>query len=163
MKEPDTETLKEEYPSVELAYPLAIGSYEIAQKRWESMDNKLQTLITFVVTTTLAIPVLTKDTNLNFRSGWFIAAVAVFGLAVIVGLYARFSGYLIAIDPSILYESYLNATEWEFKKDFIYYAGHNFKANTAQINLKGNLANAVVALFFIGAVLVSVWVGRGQP
>lgn len=158
MQEQDTITLEQTYPSVELAYPLAVASYEVAQKRGEALDNKLQTLTAFIATTTLALAVLIVPRNLSLRSGWFVAAIIVALLAVVIGLYARFSGYLVTLDISALYNDYLGHSEWEFKKDFIYYAGINFDTNTALINKKGHCASIIAALFIIEAVLVLVWV-----
>ncbi len=50
-----TDNLAQEYPSVDLAYPFAISAYDLAQKRLDAMESRLQTLIGFAATATLGI------------------------------------------------------------------------------------------------------------
>ena len=60
-----------------------------------------------------------------------------FVFTVVVGLVGRFlifKGNLRYPDPKKLYKYNLHQPEWEFKKDFIYYAGTSFKWNTSLVN-----------------------------
>ena len=152
------EELKKSFPAVEFVYPLAIASYEVMQKRLDALDGRLQTLLTFIVSVSLAIPVVASNKGLSFRSGWFIAAICAFFASVGVGTYARLCKKLVVIDPGQLFTDYLDMSEWEFKKDTIYWAGVNFKANQEMIDWKAKLANITAMLFILEAVLVAAWV-----
>jgi hypothetical protein len=147
-----------EFPSVELAYPIALGSYETALKRLDAVDTKLNTLLTFAVTVSLAVPVLASTKNLSFRSIWFIAAAIAFALGVGVITFARLKGSLWLIDPRVIYDSYLDLDQWNFKRHTIDWAGDNWRHNQRLINRNGMLASVAAILFALEAVAVGAWV-----
>jgi hypothetical protein len=43
----EDEMNRRDYPSIDLAYAIAVQSYDTAQKRREGADTRLQTLLTF--------------------------------------------------------------------------------------------------------------------
>jgi hypothetical protein len=55
------ESLKVSHPAIEFVYPLALNSYDWAQKRKESSDNRTQTLLVFFAAVILIIPSLGKN------------------------------------------------------------------------------------------------------
>ena len=153
----DNETAASDYPGVELAYPLAIASYEVAQKRYDALDNRLQTLIATAVTISLAVPVLGQSRGLSFHSKWFIGAAACFIVAIGLGIYARFSGELEVINPMKIYTNWLHLSEWEFKKDAIYRAGEAFIKNKQEIDAKSRYGLLSFISFLLEAILLAAW------
>jgi len=146
------------FPAVETVYPLAIAAYDTAMKRFDAVDSKLNTLITFAVTVSLAVPVLASTKNLSFRSYWLVAAVLFFVFGVGSATFARLKGKLILLDPKVLYDSYLDLDEWGFKRHTIYWAGENWRHNQGLINRNGALAAIAATLFALEAVAVGAWV-----
>jgi hypothetical protein len=147
-----------EYPSVELAYPIAIGSYDTAIKRLDALDSKLNTLLTFAVSVSLAVPVLANAKNLSFRSSWFITAAVAFVLGVGVTTFARLNGSLNLLDPRVIYDSYLDLDHWNFKRHTIDWAGDNWRHNQKLINRNANLGSVAATLFALEALAVGAWV-----
>ena len=129
----DPETGKDQYPGVELAYPFAVECYELALKRFEVMDARIHTLLTLFVSISLALPVAIRAIGYSFTSWWLYLAAMSFIGATILGIYGRLTGTLKVIDPQQLYQKFLHRGDWEFKKDFIYWAGEHYQANRTQI------------------------------
>ena len=154
----DVETLKKEFPSVDLAYPIAVASYEVAAKRLDTVDGRLQTILAFIVTVSLAVPSVAGGRGLPFGSAWFYTAVGVFLAAVALGTYARLAGKLRVLKPSNLYEGWLDLPEWTFKKDMIYFAGEDFVKNLRLVNFKWKCSVVVTILFVAEAVCLAAWV-----
>jgi hypothetical protein len=149
--------------SIDVAYPLAISSYDMAAKRFDAMDTKLNTVITFAVTVTLAVPAIASAKGIGFRSVWFVIAVCAFLAGVAVVTYGRVAAELILLNPKTLYEHYLDSDELEFKRDMIYWAGENFVHNTNVINRNARLAALASILFALEAVAVGAWVVSAYP
>lgn len=162
MKELNTETLTEEYPSVELAYPFAVSAYEVAQKRLDAVDSKLQTLIAAGVSLSLAVPAIAISKGIRFDSFWFMVATVFFFLAVCVGVYARITGDLRAINPMRVYKHMLHLSHTQFKIDALYWAGEDFEVNRKMIERKARLGTYALIAFFIEAVSVAVWVVQAR-
>jgi hypothetical protein len=151
------EQLKEIYPSIELTYPLAIASYDVARVRLDAMDNRIQTLMMIGSTVSSALIVLLSGRGLRPASGWFILAMLAFLAALVVGTYGRLFGVLGVIGIKTLFDSYLGLAEVEFKKDMIYYAGKTLRENIALIKRKNDLAAWSMALFGLELICLSVW------
>lgn len=149
---------QEDFPSVELAYPFAVASYELAQKRFDGIDTKIQSILSFAATLTLAAPVVASSRAITFHSPWFYAAFGAFLGAVVIGMYGRLKGKLLVIHPQNLWDEWLPLKEWEFKKSLIYYAGKHYGINQSLINHKGNLANLTAILFFAEVAFLVGWV-----
>jgi len=156
----EDEKNKRDYPSVDLAYDLAVQSYDSAHKRWEAADTRLQTLLTFTVTVELALPPLlhTNVPQTRFRSAWFIFAVVVYVLSTGIGVFLRFWKGLILLNPKHIYNKYLGYSEWEFKKNIIFWAGEDYEANHKMINLKVKSTIVMLILFLVGDLLLISWV-----
>ena len=95
--------------------------------------------------------------DVDFRSIWLILAFCMFLLIVVLGVLARTLGTMILIDPKQHYEKWLHYSEWEFKKNAIYWAGEHFRVNKILINRRGLVLNAMSLLLFIEVILLSVW------
>ena len=152
--------LSSKYPSVSLAYDLAIKSYDSAVERANNMDSKIQSLISLSCALTFAIPVVSRNLQINLDSYWFWVIIITFVVTVFVGLVGRFlmfKGDLRYFDPGKLYENNLHLSEWEFKKDFIYYAGPSFKWNTRLVHSRWYCALAMSFLLALEVLLMVIW------
>jgi hypothetical protein len=156
------EDLKNQYPSVDLAYPIAVASYEVAAKRLDTVDGRLQTILAFIVTVSVAVPSVAGSRGASFQSPWFFAALIVFLGAIATGTYARLVGMLRVLKPSQLYLDWLGDPEWEFKKNMIHFAGQDFDANLRLVNFKWKCSVAVTILFAAEAVCLAAWVAAAQ-
>jgi hypothetical protein len=76
---------EQQYPGVELAYPIALDSYRVAQNRWEAVDVRIQSLLAVAATVTLATPAVFAAVGIGVRRDWFIAAIVCFVVGASVG------------------------------------------------------------------------------
>ncbi len=143
--------------SVEEVYPLAIAAYDTAIKRFDALDGKLNTFVTFAVSVSLAVPVIAHNSSLSFRSKWFALAALSFVAGITVATVARLHGALNLLDPKTMYDSYLDCEPWDFKRRAIFWSGENFRHNKNLINRNGVLAAVAAILFALEAVLVGAW------
>lgn len=162
MSETNIQTLEQQFPSVELAYPLAVAAYDNATKRLDSVDGRLQTILAFIVTVSVVVPSIASGRGVSFQSGWFYAALIIFVASIGIGTWARLAGNLRLLKPSHLFQDWLSDSEWQFKKDMIYYAGQDFDANMRLVTLKWKCSVTVTLLFVLQAVCQTVWVLSGR-
>jgi hypothetical protein len=99
----------QEFPGVELAYPLALSAYDTMQKRMDIVENRLQTLIAFATTLTLAFIAAVSSKGFDFHSRLFYAAIALYIAGVCVGFGARLWGSLKLFDLS---KAFLKSLGW---------------------------------------------------
>ncbi len=163
MGDENIEELEKEFPSVELAYPLAVASYESASKRLDSVDGRLQTILAFIVTVSVAIPSIASGRGIPFQSYWFYASFFFFVSGIGVGIWARLYGNVRLITPTNLFQDWLRDSKWQFQKDMIYHAGQDFDANMKLVNQKWRCSVAVTLLFVLQAVCQTVWVLGSRP
>lgn len=145
------------YPSIDLAYPLAIASYEVILKRLDSLDARVQGMMTFAATMTLAVPVFLSNKGISFHSRWFWLTIFCFVAGSILGTLARIQGTLKQIDPGKLYTHYLGLSEAEFKKDTIYYAGVNLAHNNDLVEKRFRLMVAMNVFYLAEVAAMAFW------
>lgn len=80
----NTDSLKQAFPSVDLAYTIAVDSYDVLMKRSESVDGRLQTMLALFASVTAVVPAVGASRGLSFHSKWFYVAIGAMALAVIV-------------------------------------------------------------------------------
>ncbi len=143
------------FPSVNVAYDLIDRSYKVMLERLESVDSRIQSLQTLIVTLTLAAPVFSAAIlkQVNFISPWFIAALVAFAAAISFGVAGRAYGFVTLVNPKVVYDQWLHFTEWEFKKNAIYFAGEHYEANASLVNTKGRFLTVMSLLFVVEIVL----------
>ncbi|MBA3572692.1 MAG: hypothetical protein H0W34_12160, partial [Pyrinomonadaceae bacterium] len=122
----------------------------------------LNTLVTFAISVSLAIPVVANTKGLSFRSWWFLGAALAFIGGIGVATFARLNGSLILIDPRVLYDSYLDLDPWNFKRHTIDWAGDNWRHNQTLINRNGKLAAIAAILFALEVAAVAAWVAAAN-
>lgn len=146
-----------DFPGIELAYPIARESYEVLIKRLDGLDGRIQSMIAYASTVTLAIPAITAGKGLSYKSPLFIAAMIIFVAAISIGIYARLRGVIKIVSPRILFEHHLNSSEWQFKKDFIFYAGENQDLNNKLMFWRSKMLNLMSFLLLVEVVLLAAW------
>jgi len=145
------------FPSLELAYQLAVSSYDMAERRHNAIDNRFQSLITFGVTISLAVITIVADRQVSFISGWFIAALFAFFIAIVVAAIAQHKGKIRVIDPTILYQKWLELPPERFQKNLIFFSGEHFGLNCDIIDKKHRGLNVAAIVFLIEFILLAVW------
>ena len=150
------------WPGVSLAYDFVLPSYQWAQDRLDAVDSRIQTLQAFAASITAAAPILAAAIvkNIEFDSVWFALALVAFGLTVVTGAIARAWGSVTIVSPKHLYNHWLNFSEWDFKKNAIYFAGQHLETNRTLINRKAKVAGGMTVLFLLETVFLLVWVAR---
>ena len=161
MEEKDKEkSLESQYPSVDLAYDFVKPSYDWMITRLEAINSKIQGLLMFSATITVAIPIIAKSTfdNISFSSIWFILAMAVFIYLVVIGILGMRMGSIVLPHPQIIYDKYLYCSHWEFKQRTIYWAGEHFQENKALISKKSSYRDMMTFSLLIELLLIVIWI-----
>jgi hypothetical protein len=156
-------SLERVFPSIDLAYNIALGSYDVLVKRLDLMDSRLQTMIALYASVTAAIPAIGANRGLIFRSNWFYAAIIAMAIATILTAIARLTGTVRILDPNKLNDDYwLKRPECEFKSLIIDSASLAFKANNSLLFRKWLLTIIVTIIFSLGAGCMAAWVATGR-
>ncbi len=134
--------------AVDLAYPIAVSSSDYVLRALDSVDGRLQTSLTLVVTATGVALGFFADRVIQFHSRWFYAAMVTFGLTVLIGIAGRLIGDAVFISPSVLNGAWLDSPACQFKKEMIYYSGRAFDKN-AQLSHRKWLMSLVMQGFFL--------------
>lgn len=150
----------EEQPtSMDIAYKFVLPSYEWTLRRLEAVESRLQSLLMFVASITLAIPViagaLIEDLS-SIANAWAIAIFLCAALAAGIGLGARWKG-LVFLDLN----DRINATghsRWQFRRDTLCHARFHYDQNTRRIAWKGLAADAMSFLVLVEASLGAWWI-----
>lgn len=161
-QEEQTEAPEATWPGVDVAYDLTKLSYSWILQRLDAVDSRIQTLQAFAATITLAALVIAASVidDVDFESVWFVLAVVAFVAVVAIGSIAGASGRILLISPQILYDKWLHYSEWEFKKNAVYFAGQHFKENSSLVNGKGRAVGFMTALFLAETAFLLIWVAR---
>ena len=83
--------------------------------------------------------------------------VLAFVAMMFLGVLARVWGGVAVVSPADLYARWLHYSEWEFKKNAVYWAGKHFEKNWTVVNLKGWAATGMSALFLAETVFLLMW------
>lgn len=150
---------EDKYPSVDLGYEIAKESYRVASQRFDVVNNGIDRTLTWMLSFNLGfIAIIYKDAHaLELKSWWFYSAMIVFLLSVVLGLSTKYKRLAITRSPKVIFEEWLHKTEWEFKKDSIYYAGKNYINNKRVIDRNGVISDLIIFLFLIEIILMAVW------
>lgn len=97
---------EDKWPSVNLAYDFVKPSYDWLQNRLDAVNRRIEFLLTFSASITIAIPIFMKAlfVDIHFDSFWFVFAIVIFIITAIVGIVGRIFGGLILVSPQKLYD-----------------------------------------------------------
>lgn len=150
---------EEKYPSVTLAYELSHKSYDWAIERLNSADDKIDRLIVWIASMTLGFIALVgsgrKLSELSY-DWWFVTAMISFIAIICIGLYIRHHGSLILVSSNKMIK-WVHESEWEFKKNRIYFAGEHFKKNIRLVKKKYMCTNVLIILFVFEIFCLIKW------
>jgi hypothetical protein len=148
------------YPSVDLAFDFVRPSYDWMITRLDTINGKIQELLSFSATLTAALPVIAKAifSEINYVSPWFIAAMIIFVVLSIIGILALRIGGISLTHPKTLYDKYLHLSHWEFQQRTLYWAGEHFEKNKACIDRKA-LFRDIIAIGLLSEILcLVIWI-----
>lgn len=143
-----------------MAYGIALSSYVSVREQWESVHRRLDTLLSFVTTVTIAAPVAAQAVldDPEFDSPLVITAGALYVAIVLIALIARSFGAIRGISLRELNDEWLQLGEDAFKRGIIGWAGiHNDEAQVL-IGRKNLAANAMALAFVAEALLLIAWI-----
>jgi len=147
---------------LELAYPLALESYKLAERRMEVVEKRLQDLLAFAISATLGIIAVCAG-KLNLNSPLFILAMLCGIAGIAIGVWARLVGGLMFIAPKKLYERYLVKSDSDFKLGFVARASEHDEQNSASILTKAKRTNQAAICFLFEAVFLGWWAMSQSP
>ena len=156
--------MQKNYPGVDLAYELAVDSYEPLISRLDTIDGRLQTIMGFAATTMALVPSVASARNLSFASVAFWVAFAIFVFILAVGSHARHHGEIKLLNPAKFedYDTWLGYEPWEFKSTFIHWAGQHFEHNNNLVTWKWKRSVIVTFAFFVQVVFLVAWVALAR-
>jgi hypothetical protein len=159
IKQQEIDALKtqQNYPAAELAYGIAINSYNTALDRLKFVEERLQTTMALAAALTLAVPAIAKAQEIPLKSDLLVAALVLFVLGIGIGTYARWIGEVKLLNPTHLYNEWMRCGEWVFKVDMVMYAGEHYNINVALIKKKWRLGILASVIFFLEFLLLFVW------
>ena len=147
--------------AVDLAYGIALSAYVSAREQWENVHRRLDALLSFVTTLTIATPVAAQAVldDPDFGSPLLIGAGALYALLVLIALTARSFGAIRQISPRELHEQWLHLDEGEFKLGIIDWSGRHSDQSQRLIARKSFAANVMALLFVAEALTLVAWIG----
>ena len=150
------------YSGLEQAQAYVVPSYQFMLSRLEAVDSRLQTVVAFVATVTLAVPAMSRALQpaISFESAWFVSAVVLALATIALGSAVRLSGALSLVNPATVYAQWLHLSQWEFQRHALYYAGQHFEANGALVNRKARGVFVMTSLFLLELICLFVWIAR---
>jgi hypothetical protein len=157
--------MEKQFAAVKYAYDFALPSYQWAILRFEAAVTRIHGLMMFAATMTLGAPVIGRalSDQVRFSSVWFIMALVLFVVLMILGLIAREYGTLRLVGPSVLYEKVLDLSEREFKRYVVYYAGQHFEHNRSLIEKKSLAAMIMAVQLFAETLAIVIWLITAVP
>ena len=146
-----------------LAYPMAVESYNMAERRLDVTEKRLQDMLAFAVTITLAIVAfgVGKISANNLQSIasaiFFAAGIMCFLAGLYVGIRARLCGELRLISLTQIYKHYLPKRDAQFKLDFIRLSGKDNDENNRSIRDKAEQARRAALWFLFEMLCFGMW------
>jgi hypothetical protein len=153
-----------QFPSVELAYEFVKPSYDWMLSRLEAINTKIQGLLTFATTLTVAMPIFAKAIfdDVDYNSWWFYGAIIGYVLLTVIGIWGIRKGNIRLVHPKNLYDKWLDKSPWEFKKDTIYFAGEDFEDNKKIIEGKSLCRDIMTILLLVEIFSIIVWIVKAN-
>lgn len=150
--------LKEEFPGIEFAFPIAMDAYKISRERFDLMEKRGQTLIVFITTIGLAIVTLTsRQTPAPRVSFALVLAVLLYICSLLCALGSQVAGKVIVSDPRLLREKTLTWDEWTFKNNLIDWAGKHYANNLEVIQWRSTLVTGTLLFGIVTLFSLALW------
>ena len=152
-----------ESASINGSYDFVPQSYDLASRRLDSIERRINNSLIFFVTATFAIggallAVAPEPENIVFRHHYFVLAVAMFVIAVLMGILSNLDDDRLAfINPQILYEENRSDTTLEFRKKIVEASGQHFATNRSTITKKRNFLMGMNLVFVLELLFGYLW------
>lgn len=149
-----------EYPSAEIAYELAIKSYELSERRFLIVEGRNEKILSYVSSLTLVVVAFlagSNSPNLNLRSFFFVTALVFGVLSLINSLVVMLFGRIILIDITKIKDMWLHLEEIDFKKEMLVKAGNDFDRNYKVVMRKAFLTSISALLFVLEITFLIIW------
>ena len=151
----------EEFPGLDLAYDRAMASYQEISTRDAATSHRIDGLLTLTSTVTLAAPLVVTATGAGppLQSPLLVAVVGLFATVLVLGVAGRgFVGSPKSVDPSDLYDDWIELDQTEFKLASMYWAGMHFQHGMRVVWRKSLIAHAMTTLFILEIIALLVWI-----
>jgi hypothetical protein len=148
-----------ERSGVHLAYEIARDSYAVVCQRLDAVNARLQSLIGFAATVTIAAPVIVRsfEEQASVDSFWFVVAICLALIIAAVGLVALAVGTVTLLSPRVLHTSWLDYEDPEFKGHMISWASEHFDKGTELVSIKGWTTVVLTVLFLAEITCLLIW------
>lgn len=129
---------EESWPAVKYAYEMVGPLYEMTERRYVAAEARILQLVAFSITIMLAFIAVVGalEGQLTLSAPFFLSS-SFLVIQVIIGLLSTAYGSIATLNLKHIVENTLDYTEWEFKKNVLYWATDDIAANTRLVNLKG--------------------------
>lgn len=150
------------YPSIDIAYPLAVDSYEVMSKRIEVVNQRLQNLAKFMLTFVALLPVALRTQDISLGSFWFICSMLALVTGVFLSVIPLLTGHIQLMHPRNLWDYYLDSQPLIVKRDLIAYAAEDYELNEKLLNRQHLWLRLSLIAFAVAAGLLVVWAVVGN-
>lgn len=151
---------------LDIAYPIALGSYDVQEKRYSAVEKRLQELLTFGVAISLGIVTLFAGRGYPMDSKLFIVGLVVILFAVVVGVHSRMSGGLILMSPTGFnsnFEQLTKMSDFAIKEALLKSASAHWTMNNQTIKKKHKAISITMGFFLFGIILLACWAATAGP
>jgi hypothetical protein len=148
---------EEPSPVVDAMYDLARASYPEAQARIDAADRRLQELLIFGSTLTVAAVTISANARLPFASPWFLLAITTYILGVVTGVYGRLVTRIRVVDVAAIWNTFQDYGHGEFKRNFIKRAAEAQDFNHETVLWKWSLSVIAGACFLAETGCLITW------
>ena len=148
-----------QYPSVAIAYELAVNSYEFGEKRHQATESRSEKILGFIASLNLAVMVfLSKTETPKLKFGPLFILAFLLGISsLIVGVLGLLKGRVAVVDISAIYQGWLHLSEEGFKNDFIIKAAEDFNRTVEEVERKSQFATLSAGLFLLETFCLMFW------
>jgi len=153
--------MEDMYPAVGLAYDFVQPSYDWLLSRIEATTARVQQTMAFAATVTFAAPVFITRffPSIATDSPFLHSALGLFVAILGLGTWALASGGTVKlVSPGKLYNRHLHKTEWQFKKDMIWWAHEAALHNGGMADRRGNVAVGLASGLGLEVLCFVLWI-----
>ena len=152
------------WPGVSYAYEIVVPLYEMTERRYVAAESRIQQLLAFSVAIMLASVTILVAAQVPLTvSRPFFVATSLLVLQVIVGLTTITFGYLRTLPLEFFVKTALHHSEWEFKKNILYWAVEDLRANRRLVNANGWVVLGMTTLFLTEGAALIWWLFSSLP
>ncbi len=144
---------------MELLYPIAITAYETTLKRYDAIENRIQSILISILQTTLLLLTLGIGLKTQLVSLWLFLGIFYGLFAVGISLYSKTIGEIIVIIPQN-YEKTEKQSKlpiFNFKNQIVQDSHEHFTKNNALIFKKHDLMIGILTSFSLEVFSLILW------